>query len=950
MRQQKLMVLVVCALALVLGLPATSRGTDFAAPKSYPVGTAPAFIVTGDFNGDGKIDIAVGNAGSNDVSILLGNGDGTFKAAVNSAAGLSPQQMAVGDFNGDGKLDLVVSNSGDGAAVLGVVNILLGKGDGTFQAPATIAADKYPARLAVADFNEDKKLDLMVADLRDGGVTLLPGKGDGTFLAGTVIFPSTAGVSAMAVGDFNGDKHVDLVVGGLVPVLHSAGSAALNLSLLAGKGDGTFQASVPIGEIGRPSDPFHVVIVVSSPHLVAADFNGDGKLDLAVRYGIHTQFSPPCGIGVPCPNLFADDINLFAGNGDGTFTGGGIVASFAHIDLGNLGAGDFNADGKLDMVTPRFGTGMLELGHGDGTFLFLATAWTGLGPRAFVAVAELNGAAPPDLIAIDFENNAVAVIMNHSPTSGTDLAVTLSQLPPATPIAGVDFSYQVTVVNEGPQDATGVAVKETLPSGLKLVSATPSQGSCVGTTIITCDLGAMADVSMATIDFAVTPTAGGTFTDALQAAGSQADLNSKNDTASFTVTVLVPADIGVSGSSSVTTAATGDKVTYTIQVANAGPGPATNVVLTDSISDGNLALSALTTSQGSCTPTPGNITCAIGAINSGAKVNISFVLTMGPSEGVSNGFSVSADTPDLNGDNNGLGLTVNVNPADLAVSQNATPTTALVGSQVMFTISVKNNGPIQATNIVLSDVVPASATLGTVQASQGTCAAPMTGAMSCTLGTLAASASATITFGATWKTSVTETNSVSVSSDQFDPDTSNNGTILAVDIQDFSITPATQSLTVARGGSGSEVLTFGGQGGFAGNLDLKCAVSGQAPMPTCGMSPTTVAAGGTSTLTINAAALSASVEQAPNSFHFGGGVFAVCLPLGIFGLIITGKSSKNRRGLWLLRALVIAVAVIPAACGGTGGPPPPQPYTVTVTATSVSSGVQHTTSIAVTVQ
>jgi len=951
MRHQKLFLLAVCLSVLITGFPATSRGTDFAAPKSYPVGTAPAFIVTGDFNGDGKIDIAVGNASSNDVSILLGKGDGTFKAAVNSPAGLSPQQMVAGDFNGDGKLDLAIVNSGDGAAVLGVVNLLLGKGDGTFQAPATIAADKYPAQLAVADFNEDQKLDLVLGDLTDGGVTLLLGKGDGTFQAGTVISPISHGVAAMTVGDFNGDKHVDLVVGGLVPVLHSLGSAALDLSLLAGKGDGTFQALAPVGEIGRPSDPFRVVIVVSLPHLVPADFNGDGKLDLAVRYGIHTQFSPPCGIGVPCPNLFADDTNVFMGNGDGTFTGGGIAASFAHNDVGNLGAGDFNADGKLDLVVPRFGTGVLELGHDDGTFLSLVTAWTGLGLRAFVAVAELNGDTSPDLIVTDFENNAVAVIVNHSPTSGTDLAVTLSQLPPATPIEGVDFSYQATVLNEGPQDGTGVVVRETLPTGLKLVSATPSQGSCVGTTTITCDLGAMADVSTASIDFAVTPVAGGTLNDALQVAGSQADLNSKNDAASFTVTVLVPADISVSGSSSVTTAATGDKVAYTIQVANAGPGAATNVVLTDSISDGNLALSALTTSQGSCTPTPGNMTCAIGTMNSGAKVNISFALTMGPSEGVSNGFSVSADTPDLNGDNNGLGLLVNVNPANLAVNQNAAPPTVFAGAQTLFTISVKNKGPAQATNVVLNDTLPAGATIGSVQASQGTCAAPANGAMSCALGTLAASASATISFGATSSAGGTETNFVSVSSDQVDPNGSNNSANLDVAVQNFSITPEKQSLSVARGGSSREVLTFGGQGGFTGNLDLKCVVSGLAPMPTCGMSPTTVAAGGTSTLTINAASLSASLEQAPNSFHFGGGVFAICLPLGAFGLIIAGKSPKNRRGLWLLCALVITVAVLPAACGGgTTGPPLPQSFTVTVTATTVPNGIQHSTSIAVTVQ
>ncbi len=950
MQHQKLVVLVVGALALILGLPATSRGTDFAVPKSYPVGTTPTFILTGDFNGDGKIDLAVGNAGSNNVSILLGNGDGTFKAAMNSPAGTSPQQMAAGDFNGDGKLDLVIINSGDGAAVLGVLNILLGKGDGTFQAPATIAADKYPAQLAVADFNEDKNLDLVVGDSTDGGVTLLLGKGDGTFQPGAVILPSAVGVSAIAVGDFNGDKHADVVVGRLGPVPRSVGSVALALSLLVGNGDGTFQASVPIGVIGQPSDPFHVSITVSSPHLVAADFNGDGKLDLAVRYGKHDQVSPPCG-GVPCPNLFSDDTNIFLGNGDGTFAGGGQVASFRFLSAGNLSAGDFNADGKLDLVTPHFGNGMLGLGHGDGTFLFLnqVNPWTGLGP--FVAVAELNGAAPPDLIVTDPANNAVVVIVNHSPTSGTDLAVTLSQLPPATPIEGIDFSYQATVLNEGPQDATGVAVKETLPNGLKLVSATPSQGSCVGTTTITCDLGAMTDVSTASVDFAVTPIAAGTSTDALQVAGSQADLNSKNDTASFTVTVLVPADISVSGGPSVTTAATGDKVTYTIQVANAGPGPTANAVLTDSISDGNLAVSALTTSQGSCTPTPGNITCAIGTMNSGAKVNISFALTMGPSEIVSNSLSLTSGTPDLNTANNNLALNVSVNPADLTVSESASATTVNAGTQLTYTISVKNKGPAQTTNVMLNDSVPAGATIGSIQPSQGTCSAPANGVMSCALGTLAAAASATVSFGATPNTGGTVTNSASVSSDQIDPVPADNNASLDVAVQDFSITPQAGSLTLTRGGSVSEVLTFGAQGGLTGNLDLKCAVSGSAPMPACGISPSPVAAGSTATLTISAASITASLVPAPNSQQFAGGIFAFGLPFVAFGLIAARSASKNRRGLRLLCILAIAIATMSAACGGgSSSPPPPQTYTVTVTATTIPNGIQHTTSIQVTLR
>jgi uncharacterized repeat protein (TIGR01451 family) len=936
MRHQKLFLFAVCLSVLITGFPANILGTDFAAAKSYPVGTGPTVIVAGDFNGDGKMDIAVAINASGDVSILLNNGDGTFKPAMNSPTGTSPQQMVVGDFNGDGKLDLVVTNFNYG------VFVLLGKGDGTFQAATKLQADPLPESIAVADLNEDKKLDLLLGDHVSPGVTVLLGNGDGTFHASSTALSSTAGPArALAVGDFNGDKHADVVTANLT-------GPTTVVFLLPGKGDGTFDTPHQITSFPE--------INQDAPRLLIGDFTGNGKLDLMLRFEVKRRITcPPWPPSTPPCYAFSHNGSLFSGNGDGSFSDGTVV--FSNFPTGAptggiVAGGDFNVDSKQDLIVDDGGSPLLFLGHGDGTFLSgfaLPHLWAG--PEWSFVVADFNGDNLPDLAISAFWNDAVVVILNTSPTSGADLAVTLSP-PPANVVIGAgNFQYSATIVNEGPQDATGVALKESLPSSLKFVSATPSQGTCAGTTTITCDLGAMADPSSATVSFTVTPTAAGTFTDALHVAGSQADLNSKNDTASFTVTVLVPADIAVSGNSSVTTAATGDKVTYTIQVANAGPGPATNVVLTDSISDGNLAMTALTTSQGSCTPTPGNITCTIGTINSGAKVNISFVFTMGPSEVVANGLSLTSDTPDINTADNSLVLNVNVNPANLAVIQNAAPTTVFAGAQTLFTISVNNNGPAQATNVVLNDTLPGGATIGSVQASQGTCAAPVNGAMSCTLGTLAASASATISFGATSSTGGTETNNVSVSSDQVDPDSSNNSANLDVAVQDFSITPEKQSLTVARGGSGSEVLTFGGQGGFAGNLDLKCAVSGPAPAPTCGISPSTVAAASTATLTISAALITASLAPSSNSQPFAAGTFAFVLPFAVFGLIAARNSSKNRRGLWLLCILAIAMSTMSAACGGgSSGPSIPQTYTITVTATTTPSGIQHSTSIHVTVQ
>ncbi|HKM48788.1 MAG TPA: VCBS repeat-containing protein [Terriglobales bacterium] len=285
----------------------------------YSVNPNPEGAVVADFNGDGNLDIAFANSAGNGVTILLGNGDGTFTPAANPAVSFAAA-IAVGDFNGDGIPDLAVSNNnGSGYAV----TILLGKGDGTFNVGANVSVPQWslnPQGIVAMDFNGDGKTDLAVTSANGDSpsnyvVTILLGNGDGTFTQGQT-YNTGQGDQSIVGRDFNGDGVPDLAI---------ANYYDHTVTILLGNGDGTF-TPVPPPLPATGDGPFAIV---------AGDFNNDGILDLATA------------------NFHDNTVTILLGNGDGTFT----AASSALATGGGpdgLVAADFNGDGLLDFVTANY--------------------------------------------------------------------------------------------------------------------------------------------------------------------------------------------------------------------------------------------------------------------------------------------------------------------------------------------------------------------------------------------------------------------------------------------------------------------------------------------------------------------------------------------------------------------------------------------------------------------
>jgi uncharacterized repeat protein (TIGR01451 family) len=327
----------------------------------------------------------------------------------------------------------------------------------------------------------------------------------------------------------------------------------------------------------------------------------------------------------------------------------------------------------------------------------------------------------------------------------SDLAITKADSPDPVTV-GQTLTYTLTATNNGPANATGVTVTDTMPSGVTFVSATASQGTCSGTSTVTCTLGNLNNGGSATVTIQVTPTAAGELSNTASIQGSQADPNQNNNSDTETTTVNAAIDLALTMTDSPDPVRVQQTLTYTLTATNHGPSGATGVLVTNTLPNG-VTFGSATPSQGTCNGT-GTVMCALGPLAAGGEATISIAVTPTQAGIITNSAVVQANEAESNPANNSASESTTVTlSADVTITKADDPDPVLVGQTLTYTLVATNNGPSAASNVVVTDDMPGGVSFVSAVPTQGTCTGSTT--VSCSVGSLASGGSATITIRVT---------------------------------------------------------------------------------------------------------------------------------------------------------------------------------------------------------
>ena len=391
----------------VIALSAAAFSQDSFMVRYSPATNDGVQLARGDVNNDGIPDVIMGNNGGTSgaaVTVFLGKGDGTFQAPLDSGLGSSVFDMTVGDFNGDGFLDVAVGGYVSGSQ--GVLEILLGNGDGTFRAGQTIDLPDIPRSITVGDFNGDGKLDIALAIDQ---MYFYQGAGDGTFTSAVNIkVGSQSLLYESRVGDFNGDGKPDVAV-----------SDGLKVYVLWNTGPFTFTTTV-------------VASYVLVNNITAVDVNQDHYTDLLTTYDTCTKTGEP-----GCP---AWQVLLGVKGQQSMTTGYSLPPSTTYSGFGSITAADINGDGFNDVVAFTSSFKMaVWLGNRNGSFQSTPLVYSTNNSSGALVASDFNRDGKIDFAVADPGNISMSVLLNATPQVATCTAGLLS--PSITECVPVDYTY-----------------------------------------------------------------------------------------------------------------------------------------------------------------------------------------------------------------------------------------------------------------------------------------------------------------------------------------------------------------------------------------------------------------------------------------------------------------------------------------------------------------------------
>jgi hypothetical protein len=396
-------------------------------------GSNPASGAIGDFNGDGKQDLAIANNGSSNVSIRLGNGAGGFSGSTNLSVGASPQALAAGDFNGDGNQDLAITSSGSPN-----VSIRLGNGTGNFSNAPDLSLHNGTVSIVVGDFNGDGKQDLAISQINTPSLFIRLGDGAGNFSSAPDVSIG-ASATALAIGDFNGDGKQDLAVG----------KNTTPIAIRLGDGAGNFSSAAD------------VILPKTASNIVIGDFNADGNQDIAAAVTANSS------------------VEIRLGDGAGGFTGTTSVSTGSNSNF--VAIGDFNGDGKQDLAGTIWNTvkntpGFVGIRLGDGAGNFSGTTDFGVGTNpSYIGVGDFNGDGNQDFFTANSFTNNASVRLRACPNSA----------PVITPATGLSLQQggamsqsTIATVSDNETGAGSLTVTPlTVPTGISVTNIVNTNGA-----------------------------------------------------------------------------------------------------------------------------------------------------------------------------------------------------------------------------------------------------------------------------------------------------------------------------------------------------------------------------------------------------------------------------------------------------------------------------------------